>query len=159
VSPTMLLAQPAPASPNDDPFSLGLAIYGMVLVYFAPTIVALARQRGAGGQTFIVNLFFGWTVVGWLFAWVLAFRHRRPRLTVLLPLSPPAPLLVAPDGRYWWGGRGWVDGVRWRPSWAITSPDGHRWWSGTVWMPRRLPTPALIPEPSWWERINDRRAS
>jgi len=152
------LAEPSSTVQGSDAFSTGVGIYAMVLAYFAPTIVALARQRRAG-LTFVVNLFLGWTVIGWLFAWLLALRRRRFRITVLRPLSPPPPLLVAPDGRHWWDGRGWVDGVSWRPSWAITSPDGQRWWSGSLWIPRTLPAPSVIAEPSWWERINERKAS
>jgi len=45
----------------------------LVLMYFLPTILAAHRGRGVAG-ILLLNLFFGWTIIGWfaLLAWVLA---------------------------------------------------------------------------------------
>ena len=83
--------------------------------FFSPTIVAVARGRGAGTPTFLMNL-VGWTGVGWLVAWLVAFRDYR-RLVYLPPSyadrwardQAPSPAAVSADGRYLW------DGSAWRP--------------------------------------------
>ena len=46
-----------------------LTIFGG-LIYWMPTIVALARQSSARGAIAALNLFFGWTVLGWIVALV-----------------------------------------------------------------------------------------
>jgi hypothetical protein len=48
------------------------------LLYFAPLIVGILRRRANGPrsnlwQVVVLDVFFGWTVVGWLFAWVFVF--------------------------------------------------------------------------------------
>lgn len=45
----------------------------LVAVYFAPTLVAASGRRGS---VFVVNLFFGWTLLGWVIAMVMAVRSR-----------------------------------------------------------------------------------
>ena len=44
--------------------ALGLLAGG--ILYFAPTLVAVARHRGAAPLTFYFNLVLGWTGVGWV---------------------------------------------------------------------------------------------
>jgi len=43
-------------------------------IYFAPTVIAFRRGQVNAAPIFIVNLFFGWTLVGWVvcFAWALS---------------------------------------------------------------------------------------
>ena len=41
---------------------------GVVLLYFVPSILARVNRKREFGKIFLVNLFFGWTVVGWLVA-------------------------------------------------------------------------------------------
>lgn len=43
------------------------------LLYFAPTFLA---ARGWGWSVFAVNFFFGWTLLGWVVALVMAIRSR-----------------------------------------------------------------------------------
>lgn len=51
---------------------LGLAILVVVLtLYFIPTIVA-HRTRHHFLLVFLINLFFGWSLLGWVIALVLA---------------------------------------------------------------------------------------
>jgi Superinfection immunity protein len=49
----------------------------LIPLYFLPIIVACIRglARGSGGVVF-VNLFFGWTLIGWLLAFVWASTGR-----------------------------------------------------------------------------------
>jgi hypothetical protein len=41
-------------------------------VYFSPTILALSRRKMHPGGVIVVNLFFGWTVIGWIIALAMA---------------------------------------------------------------------------------------
>ena len=51
-----------------------LIALGVVLAfYFAPTIVVLARGAQHPGPTIVVNLFLGWTVLGWVVALAMSF--------------------------------------------------------------------------------------
>lgn len=40
----------------------------ILALYFLPTILALARSRYGAGAVFVVNLVFGWTILGWIVA-------------------------------------------------------------------------------------------
>ena len=41
-----------------------------VLIYFSPTIVALSRGHFSALTIFLLNLFLGWTLIGWLVAFI-----------------------------------------------------------------------------------------
>ena len=50
-----------------------LVVVGIsVFFYFIPTVVAQARKSAKLWGIFFVNLFFGWTLVGWVLALVWA---------------------------------------------------------------------------------------
>jgi len=53
---------------------IGLIIIGLGLaIYFLPTSIASKRKIAMGtGTMFCLNLFIGWTVVGWLFLILVA---------------------------------------------------------------------------------------
>src|ERR1700676_4573452 len=61
-----------------------------VALYFAPTMFAIAKHRGAAPLTFYVNLLLGWTGLGWLIAWLVAFSDRRVRINVTGSRTPSA---------------------------------------------------------------------
>lgn len=49
-------------------------VWALVFVaYFLPAIIAEIRRKANKASVFVVNLFFGWTVVGWVgcLAWAL----------------------------------------------------------------------------------------
>lgn len=56
---------------------VALAGLGSV-IYFGPSWVASRRRLPQGGMIFILNMFLGWTVVGWVgaLAWALLGRQR-----------------------------------------------------------------------------------
>jgi threonine/homoserine/homoserine lactone efflux protein len=56
------------------------------LMYFLPTIIG--RDKSDAGLIFLVNLFLGWTVVGWIvtFIWASA-ADRRPVPVRLVPVA------------------------------------------------------------------------
>jgi hypothetical protein len=59
----------------------GSAIGSILLVpvlfafYWLPSIIAAVRKVHGIGQIVVVNLFLGWTAIGWIVALVMAFRH------------------------------------------------------------------------------------
>ena len=44
------------------------------IIYFIPTIVAGSRNVQNTGSVFVINLFLGWTLVGWVVALAMAVR-------------------------------------------------------------------------------------
>jgi hypothetical protein len=54
----------------------GLVVLILIVVgffiYFLPCVVASSRGSASGGSVFLVNLLFGWTLIGWLIALVMA---------------------------------------------------------------------------------------
>ena len=46
-----------------------------ILLYFLPTLIG--RDKADAGAIFIVNLLFGWTVVGWFIALIWACTSER----------------------------------------------------------------------------------
>jgi len=51
--------------------------FGFVL-YFLPSIFALARSKRDALSIFVVNLLFGWTAIGWVIALVWALKQDVP---------------------------------------------------------------------------------
>lgn len=56
---------------------LGLIV--AALVYFVPTVVAFSRGVPNKGSVLVLNLFLGWTLVGWVVALAMAARSSEPR--------------------------------------------------------------------------------
>jgi hypothetical protein len=50
-----------------------LLIVGVGL-YFVPTIVAVVRKVTNQGSITVINIFFGWTLIGWVMALAMACR-------------------------------------------------------------------------------------
>ena len=53
-----------------------LALAAVIAFYFIPAIVALARRVPNKGSVIVVNVFLGWTVIGWVVALAMAARSR-----------------------------------------------------------------------------------
>jgi len=56
------------------PFFFGLPF----LLYFLPTIIAMARSKRDAMAIFLLNLFLGWSVIGWIVALVWAAKNDVP---------------------------------------------------------------------------------
>ena len=69
-----------------DPVRASLILLIVILVYVLPSIVAIGRERSGG--PIILNLFLGWTVVGWFVALAWAALLKRPSK------SEPAPVVI-----------------------------------------------------------------
>lgn len=52
---------------------LFLLIVGVGL-YFVPTIVAVVRKVTNQGSITVINIFFGWSLIGWVMALAMACR-------------------------------------------------------------------------------------
>lgn len=53
-----------------------ILIASLAVIYFTPTIIlAMRKATGSGSGSFVilVNVFMGWTVIGWFIALVMAF--------------------------------------------------------------------------------------
>jgi len=42
----------------------------LIAIYFLPTIIAMVREKKAAVSIFLLNLFLGWTFLGWVAALV-----------------------------------------------------------------------------------------
>ena len=54
-----------------------VVVVGGVSIYFLPTIIALFRHHHQWGAITVINLFFGWTFIGWVLT--LAWSVSAPR--------------------------------------------------------------------------------
>jgi len=67
-------------------FSL-LAFTCAVAMYFLPAIIAHQRRHVSSGAILLVNLFLGWSIIGWIvcFAWA-CIGHTRQQVVILPPV-------------------------------------------------------------------------
>ncbi|MBN8941602.1 MAG: superinfection immunity protein [Rhizobiales bacterium] len=64
----------------------------LAAVYFLPAIVGFARGHASAGGILVVNLFLGWTFLGWVlsFAWSCSNTWRQPAgISYLSSERPP----------------------------------------------------------------------
>jgi hypothetical protein len=58
---------------------LGVIVLGAAFVYFIPTIVAASRSHHNTAAILILNLFLGWSFIGWVIALVWSATAVEPR--------------------------------------------------------------------------------
>jgi hypothetical protein len=133
------------ATPHSTAYWTGYAIGVLILValYLAPTIVALVYKTSNLLAVVLVDVLLGWTLIGWIVAWVLIFTgHRQGAQQVAWPTTYPGyggGQNLSPDRMFWWDGIAWRDTRVVAPPWAPRSADGFWWWDGYQW--RQVPTP------------------
>jgi hypothetical protein len=74
-----LLAQDAELMDGEIDFGNAISLLPVLLVlilYFVPTAIAHRRDVEDYGKIFFVNMFFGWTVVGWIAVLIWSFRAK-----------------------------------------------------------------------------------
>ena len=56
---------------------IGFGVFGVFIltIYFVPAIVALVRSHRQKGAIIALNVFLGWTLLGWVIALVWAFTN------------------------------------------------------------------------------------
>jgi len=60
---------------NDVVFNIALSIFIMlasVFLYFLPYLIAAKRNHHNKGSIFVIDLFCGWTGIGWIVALAMA---------------------------------------------------------------------------------------
>ena len=67
-----------------------LTLFSLILLYFLPTFIGREKRDAAG--IILLNLFLGWTVIGWVIALVWA--------TTAEPYNPVRTVLVPAGGRF-----------------------------------------------------------
>lgn len=61
------------------PLAFFLPFFGFGFVmYFLPTIIAFARSKRDAAAILLLNLFLGWSVIGWIVAMVWAVKNDVP---------------------------------------------------------------------------------
>jgi hypothetical protein len=60
--------------------TLAVLLSVFTLGYFLPTTIAIIRRRTNTGAIFVVDLFLGWTLIGWVVAltWAVASDTKVP---------------------------------------------------------------------------------
>lgn len=59
---------------TSDPVTGGLIFLALLIGYFFPFIIATIRRQPNNTAIFLVNLFFGWTLLGWVVALIWAVK-------------------------------------------------------------------------------------
>jgi hypothetical protein len=59
-----------------------LVLLLLVTLYFLPSIVAVARDTHDVGSVIVVNVFLGWTFLGWVISMASAVQSHRPATPV-----------------------------------------------------------------------------
>src|SRR5271165_1176510 len=73
----------------------GFLMIGLgIVAYFIPGIIAATRRHRKATFILLINLFFGWSVLGWIFALVWALRANVAPKAVAVP--PPLPTTPSP---------------------------------------------------------------
>lgn len=72
------------------------AIFGGLAVYFLPFLVAYFRDSTNKLAVFLVNFFFGWSVLGWVAALIMALTSER-RMDAILRNAAIAHILQHPQ--------------------------------------------------------------
>ncbi len=78
---------------NPDTTGQGVLLL-LAAVYFAPAIIATLRGHLSGGAITVLNIFLGWTALGWIIALVWSFTgNTKNNLRVMSGFAPsPKPL-------------------------------------------------------------------
>lgn len=66
----------------DDPNAGMALLLVLVAIYFLPTIVAMSRRHHQVGAIVVINLFLGWTLIGWVVALAWSVSSLRERIRV-----------------------------------------------------------------------------
>jgi Superinfection immunity protein len=61
----------------------------LVGLYFLPTLIANGRHLPERAGIFLLNLFLGWTLIGWVIALIWAVTAPAPYMVYVEPPYPP----------------------------------------------------------------------
>jgi Superinfection immunity protein len=84
-------------STGDNSVLLGLGLLvAAIAIYFLPTIIAFERGHAQRGMVAVIDIFLGWTLVGWVVALAIAC-SATASAAAMSPVRPPVPAPVQPD--------------------------------------------------------------
>ena len=89
-----VLADASTGSSAGSPVLTVILIIFAIAAYWAPSITAAWRRVPNTGSVVIVNLFLGWTVIGWIVALAMACRSRP-----VIAAGPPPQQITSHLGR------------------------------------------------------------
>ncbi len=75
---------------NTDNTAQGVLLFA-ALIYFAPAVVASMRGHMSATAIFVLNLFLGWTALGWILALVWSFTGNTKANARMMSGLPPKP--------------------------------------------------------------------
>jgi Superinfection immunity protein len=61
----------------------------LIALYFLPTLIANGRHLPERSGIFLLNLFLGWTCIGWIIALIWAVTAPSPYMYYVQPPYPP----------------------------------------------------------------------
>ncbi len=67
-----------------------VALCAIPVLYFVPAVIAAGKEHPQPGGVFFVNLFLGWTVIGWFVALFWAIEKGKPVAIAPAPIITPA---------------------------------------------------------------------
>lgn len=76
------------AQSGDAPGAVYILLPFMIITYFIPVMVAGGRKHKALGAIFALNLFLGWSLLGWVAALVWALTNPKPDAPVVVNAAP-----------------------------------------------------------------------
>lgn len=84
--------------------------------YFLPSIIGAVRKVPNLGSVIVINLFLGWTLIGWVVALAMAVRSTHPASVAVHNYAAGGAGGWHPDpgGRHqlrWWDGHRWTEHV------------------------------------------------
>lgn len=122
-------------------------IIAALMIYFLPSIVAISRSVPNAGSVIVLNLFLGWTFIGWVMSLAMSFRSAQISQQVnvsvapqpyrpsyypapagyrpTVPPSTPAPYYAAPQRQ-----RHPIAGLPYNPQPSHSSPPQYRYTAG-----------------------------
>jgi hypothetical protein len=79
--------------------SAAVLIILLIGLYLVPTIVAVVRKVTNQGSVAVINIFLGWSLIGWVVALAMACRTSTlVRDSVSSPAKEPSPREMSPGG-------------------------------------------------------------
>lgn len=92
------------ASSSDGAAGFGVFVILVVIVlYFLPTVVAVKRDIPNKGTVIVLNIFLGWTFLGWIVALALSFGSKGQQIVInngYMPPQQPGGWNAGPQPRY-----------------------------------------------------------
>jgi Superinfection immunity protein len=73
-----------------------LVLLALLAAYFLPAFIATRRKVPHTGSVVVINVFLGWTMVGWVVALAMACRDPRLQPALAPPGPPPSGVHTAP---------------------------------------------------------------